>query len=55
VRTDPPLIPVLGDPDSHRTACLFPLQVGEDLSTAVPQIADTEIRRTPDTAKETAL
>ncbi|HEY4567928.1 MAG TPA: oligopeptide/dipeptide ABC transporter ATP-binding protein, partial [Kribbella sp.] len=47
VRIDPPLLPVLGDADSHRTACLFPLQVGEDLSTAVPQIADSEIRRTP--------
>jgi oligopeptide/dipeptide ABC transporter ATP-binding protein len=52
VRIDPPLLPVLGDADSHRTACLFPLQVGEDLSTAVPQIADSEIRRTPTTGTE---
>ncbi len=30
----PPLEPVLGDPDSHRAACFFPLQVGEDMSVA---------------------
>jgi hypothetical protein len=29
---------VLNDSDAHRTACLYPLQIGEDLSTAVPEI-----------------
>jgi oligopeptide/dipeptide ABC transporter ATP-binding protein len=40
---DPPLVPVLGDEPSHTTACLHPLRVGEDLSRATPQIADSEI------------
>jgi hypothetical protein len=40
---DPPLVPVLGDADSHLTACLHPLQIGEDLSRATPQIDDTDI------------
>jgi oligopeptide/dipeptide ABC transporter ATP-binding protein len=35
---EPAVAPVLDDPDAHRTACFFPLQIGEDLSTAVPQI-----------------
>jgi oligopeptide/dipeptide ABC transporter ATP-binding protein len=36
--SEPPLAPVLNDPDAHRTACFYPLQIGEDLSTAVPEI-----------------
>jgi oligopeptide/dipeptide ABC transporter ATP-binding protein len=35
----PPLEPVLADQPSHRTACFYPLTVGEDLSTAVPERA----------------
>jgi oligopeptide/dipeptide ABC transporter ATP-binding protein len=34
VAAEPPLAPVLGDGVDHRTACFFPLTVGEDLSTA---------------------
>ncbi|MDX6236519.1 MAG: peptide/nickel transport system ATP-binding protein [Kribbellaceae bacterium] len=36
--SEPAVAPVLDDPDAHRTACFFPLQIGEDLSTAVPEI-----------------
>jgi oligopeptide/dipeptide ABC transporter ATP-binding protein len=43
VVTDPPLEPVFDDPPSHRTACLHPLAVGEDLALAVPHIEDSEI------------
>ncbi|MDN5794682.1 MAG: ATP-binding cassette domain-containing protein [Intrasporangium sp.] len=43
VVTDPPLEPVLGDPPEHRTACLHPLEVGEDLALAVPHIDDSDI------------
>jgi oligopeptide/dipeptide ABC transporter ATP-binding protein len=43
VTHDPPLVPVLGDPPDHATACLHPLAVGEDLSRARPQIRDTDI------------
>jgi peptide/nickel transport system ATP-binding protein len=43
VQTDPQLASVLGDAPSHTTACLFPLEVGEDLSLATPQISDTEV------------
>jgi oligopeptide/dipeptide ABC transporter ATP-binding protein len=43
VVTDPPLVPVLGDPATHTTACLHPLEVGEDLALAVPHIEDSEI------------
>ncbi|WP_116948988.1 ABC transporter ATP-binding protein [Jiangella endophytica] len=32
--TEPPLEPVLGDPDDHRAACWHPLQAGEDLTAA---------------------
>jgi oligopeptide/dipeptide ABC transporter ATP-binding protein len=41
--TDPPLVPVLGDGSVHQTACLHPLEVGEDLSLASPRVEDTEI------------
>jgi peptide/nickel transport system ATP-binding protein/oligopeptide transport system ATP-binding protein len=34
----PPLEPVLDDAAEHRTACFYPLTVGEDLSTAVPHL-----------------
>ncbi|GAA1590699.1 dipeptide ABC transporter ATP-binding protein [Kribbella hippodromi] len=37
--SEPPLIPILDDTDAHRTACFYPLTVGEDLSTAVPDLA----------------
>jgi len=43
VTTEPPLEPVLGDADSHQTACLYPLEVGEDLSKATANVADSEI------------
>jgi len=36
--SEPRLAPVLNDPDAHRTACFYPLQIGEDMSTAVPEI-----------------
>jgi oligopeptide/dipeptide ABC transporter ATP-binding protein len=36
--SEPPLAPVLDDADAHRTACFYPLRIGEDLSTAVPEI-----------------
>ena len=35
---EPPLQPVLDDADDHRTACFYPLTLGEDLSTAVPDL-----------------
>jgi oligopeptide/dipeptide ABC transporter ATP-binding protein len=38
VRTDPQL-----SGDGHQVACLFPLEIGEDLSVATPQIEDTVI------------
>jgi oligopeptide/dipeptide ABC transporter ATP-binding protein len=43
VRREPPLAPVLGDAVDHPTACLFPLEVGENLLLASPQIEDTVI------------
>jgi oligopeptide/dipeptide ABC transporter ATP-binding protein len=43
VRREPPLAPVLGDAIDHPTACLFPLEVGENLMLASPQIDDTVI------------
>ncbi len=43
VVTAPPLVPVLGDPEDHRTACHHPMEVGEDLAASRPQIADTVI------------
>jgi oligopeptide/dipeptide ABC transporter ATP-binding protein len=43
VQTVPELEPVLGDVSEHATACLHPLEVGEDMSLATPQIADTAI------------
>ncbi|WP_347350108.1 oligopeptide/dipeptide ABC transporter ATP-binding protein [Intrasporangium sp.] len=43
VVTDPVLQPVLGDPATHLTACLHPLEVGEDLALARPHIDDSEI------------
>jgi peptide/nickel transport system ATP-binding protein/oligopeptide transport system ATP-binding protein len=35
---EPPLIAVLDDAEDHRTACFHPLTLGEDLSTAVPDL-----------------
>jgi oligopeptide/dipeptide ABC transporter ATP-binding protein len=49
VEVVPPLVPVLGDPPGHRTACLHPLQVGEDLAASRPQIRDSELTQTPGT------
>ena len=43
VAIDPPLVPVLGDGAAHTTACLHPLQLGEDLTLATPQVTDSEI------------
>ena len=43
VRHEPPLAPVLGDTVDHVTACLFPLEAGENLMLASPQIEDTVI------------
>ncbi len=43
VKREPPLVAVLGDADDHATACLFPLEVGESLILASPQIEDTVI------------
>jgi oligopeptide/dipeptide ABC transporter ATP-binding protein len=40
IRTDPPLT---GSSGGHQTACLFPLEIGEDLSQASPQVDDTVI------------
>jgi oligopeptide/dipeptide ABC transporter ATP-binding protein len=42
VATEPALLPVLGDPDEHPTACHHPLTVGEDLSLARPDIDASE-------------
>ncbi|HEY0473393.1 MAG TPA: dipeptide ABC transporter ATP-binding protein [Kribbella sp.] len=36
--SEPPLEPVGTDHADHRAACFFPLQRGEDLSTAVPEL-----------------
>jgi oligopeptide/dipeptide ABC transporter ATP-binding protein len=36
--TEPELAAVLDDTDDHRTACFYPLTLGEDLSTAVPDL-----------------
>ncbi|WP_112249160.1 ABC transporter ATP-binding protein [Kribbella monticola] len=36
--TEPPLEPVAAEHPEHETACLFPLRLGEDLSTAVPDL-----------------
>jgi hypothetical protein len=47
--TDPPLVPVLGDSPTHTTACLHPLEVGEDLALARPAIADSEIHLAEET------
>jgi oligopeptide/dipeptide ABC transporter ATP-binding protein len=35
---EPGLDPVLDDAPAHQTACFFPLTIGEDLSTAVPDL-----------------
>jgi oligopeptide/dipeptide ABC transporter ATP-binding protein len=43
VRRVPPLAPVLGDTADHATACLYPLDIGENLMLASPQIEDTVI------------
>ena len=42
VKVVPPLEPVLGDPPGHRAACLHPLQVGEGMADATPQIFGSE-------------
>jgi oligopeptide/dipeptide ABC transporter ATP-binding protein len=43
VVTDPPLVPVLGDPPVHAAACLHPLEIGEDMALAVPRVEDSEL------------
>jgi hypothetical protein len=35
---EPGLDPAFDDGPAHRTACFFPLAVGEDLSAAVPEL-----------------
>ena len=42
VRIDPPLEPVFDDDADHRTACLHPLTIGEDLSLSRPAIGANE-------------
>ncbi len=37
---EPSLVPVLGDAPDHPAACRYPLQAGEDLSLAVPEVAE---------------
>ncbi|MGH3509434.1 MAG: ABC transporter ATP-binding protein [Nocardioidaceae bacterium] len=39
----PELVPVLDDDAGHRAACLHPLRLGEDLSSARPEIDDTVV------------
>ncbi len=41
-RTDPPLTAAEDDP-THTAACLYPLERGEDLAAARPQVGDSEI------------
>jgi hypothetical protein len=36
-------VPVLGDGPAHTTACLHPLETGEDLSLATPEVEDSAI------------
>ena len=43
---DPPLVPVLGDPPEHLTACLHPVQVDEDLSGTDPALVDPSLTDT---------
>jgi peptide/nickel transport system ATP-binding protein/oligopeptide transport system ATP-binding protein len=43
---------VLGDGAEHATACLHPLEVGEDLSLATPRVDDTEIDIAPHREQE---
>jgi oligopeptide/dipeptide ABC transporter ATP-binding protein len=43
VTTEPPLVPRLDDPPNHPTACLHPLNIGEDLSLARPDIDASEM------------
>ncbi|MBO0810974.1 MAG: ATP-binding cassette domain-containing protein [Microlunatus sp.] len=47
VRIEPALVPVLGDDQTHRTACHHPLEVGEDLSASRPQIDESMIEIVP--------
>jgi len=49
VTTEPPLVAVLDDRPVHRTACLYPLVAGEDLSLARPGIRDSAILEEADT------
>ncbi|HET8600789.1 MAG TPA: dipeptide ABC transporter ATP-binding protein [Segeticoccus sp.] len=42
VEAIPPLEPVLGDGPEHRTACFYPLEVGEDLTASHPQLEASE-------------
>jgi oligopeptide/dipeptide ABC transporter ATP-binding protein len=39
VSDDPELIPRFDDPPTHRAACHFPVEVGEDISLSSPQIS----------------
>ncbi|MFC5265412.1 ABC transporter ATP-binding protein [Kribbella qitaiheensis] len=48
VEREPPLAAVLGDAPDHATACLFPLEVGENLLFTSPQIEDTVIAADPE-------
>jgi hypothetical protein len=48
------LAQVFDDGAEHQTACLHPLEIGEDMSLSVPQIEDSEIVAEPDPDPETA-
>ena len=54
VRTDPLLEQVFDDGVEHKTACLHPLEVGEDMSLSTPQIEDSEIVMAPPSGQETS-
>jgi oligopeptide/dipeptide ABC transporter ATP-binding protein len=49
VDEEPDLIPRLGDPPEHTAACHFPVEVGEDLTQARPQIAAADRVVEPET------
>lgn len=53
VRTDPALGRVFDDGAEHLTACLHPLDVGEDMSLSSPQIEDSEIVMEPTHEQDT--
>jgi oligopeptide/dipeptide ABC transporter ATP-binding protein len=42
VHEDPPLVPRLGDPDTHEAACHFPVADGENIADSTPEIGIEE-------------